>query len=513
MRTTIGLSQPLSEVQARKLDNFASVFNRAMRKLYVSLIVKKENTNSLKSSYISQFNLNARHYNSIKFSLEGKTKSVIELTKDYIQETTDKLKSEQKYIKSIESKINKFSKPTKNKDNKTDDLLIASQQKIRKNLEFAKKKEARLNDNLSRYKSIVESGNPKLCFGSKTLLKRRTTGYFKSHQEWLDEWRFQRNKEVSFVGSSDENAGNLNAQIRHISGNKFALKLNINPKADNAFDKYIELIFTLNYEFEYIKQVIQNNLSGTIKSALTYRIIKEKNSKTRKNQYLIAVTFDENKRYVKQSQDFWLGCVGVDINQDHLAICETNHSGNYVASHNAYFDASKSTFQNIDSLALAVKSLVLKAKTTGKPIVMEKLDFSKKKNALKAGYNKKRNVQLSSFAYSKIKYLIQARAKDAGIEVLEVNPAYTSVIGKAKYSRRLGISIHKAAAYAIARRGMRIEEKVKVNKAELDLSARKNLVKTASWAEVQKLIQKEKVRPNTRKARIERSAQALQIEY
>jgi IS605 OrfB family transposase len=505
LRTVVGLSQPISDNQAQKLDGFAMTFNRTMRQLYVDLIINKKNTNILKSYCIANNNLNARHYNSIKFSVEGKAKSVIELNKNYLTEAQDNLKSEQKYIKSLEGKIKNFSKELKEcKEKSSEKLLIASQNKIRDNLAYAQQREAKLIEKISKHQEIVESGNPHLCFGSQKLWKRRTTGYYKTHQAWLDEWRFQRNKEVCFVGSSDEVAGNLNAQIRHIEGDKFGLKLNVNPNASRPKEKYIELFFTLNYEVEYIKKVIQNNLNGVNKSALTYRVSKVKNNKKRHNQYTIAVTFDEEKRFVKQSQDFWLGCVGVDINQEHLAICETNHQGNYVASCNEEFDVTQTSFQNINSLTLAVKNLIVKAKATGKPIVMEKLDFVKKKASLKSGYNKRRNVQLSSFAYSKIKYLIQARAADAGIEVIEVNPAYTSVIGKAKYSHRLGVSIHQAAAFAIARRGMRLKERVKVNLATPGLSVRNGLG-DCTWAKVQKLIQQEIIRPNTRKARIKRS--------
>mgnify|MGYP006342526681 FL=1 len=123
--------------------------------------------------------------------------------------------------------------------------------------------------------------------------------------------------------------------------------------------------------------------------------------------------------------------------------------------------------------------------------MIENLDFSKKKEELKAGINKKRNVQLSSFSYAKIKTLIKARARDAGIEVLEVNPAYTSVIGKAKYSKRLGISVHRAAAYVIARRGMNKKEKETVFQLKLAESERKMLEEhngNAYWKKVQELI-------------------------
>ncbi len=41
----------------------------------------------------------------------------------------------------------------------------------------------------------------------------------------------------------------------------------------------------------------------------------------------------------------------------------------------------------------------------------------------------------------------------------EVNPAYTSLIGRVKYAKPLGVSVHQAAALAIARRGMGFGER------------------------------------------------------
>ena len=261
-------------------------------------------------------------------------------------------------------------------------------------------------------------------------------------------------------------------------------------------DKYLELFFSLNYEKEAIKNIIKNNLNGTgkdnlFKQSLTFRITKEKNSKKRENQYIIAISFDKNKFTQTKSKKVTQGCIGVDINQKHLAISETNNQGNIIKSYDSNFDATGTVHQNINDISLSVKRLINIAKASNKSIVIENLDFSKKKEELKAGINKKRNVQLSSFSYAKIKTLIKARARDAGIEVLEVNPAYTSVIGRAKYSKRLGISVHRAAAYVIARRGMNKKEKETVFQLNLAESERKMLEEhngNAYWKKVQELI-------------------------
>ncbi len=66
---------------------------------------------------------------------------------------------------------------------------------------------------------------------------------------------------------------------------------------------------------------------------------------------------------------------------------------------------------------------------------------------------------LSSFAYSKIIELIKSRSYDKGIEVIEINPAYTSKIGKFKYQNKYKLTTHQAAALVIARRGLLSYEK------------------------------------------------------
>ena len=244
---------------------------------------------------------------------------------------------------------------------------------------------------------------------------------------------------------------------------------------------------------DYTRDIIKNNLNGTgkdnlFKQSLTFRITKEKNSKKRKNQYIIAISFDKNKFTQTKSKKVTQGCIGVDINQNHLAISETNSQGNIIKSYDSTFDATGTVHQNLNDISLSVKRLINIAKASNKSIVIENLDFSKKKEELKAGINKKRNVQLSSFSYAKIKTLLKARARDAGIEVLEVN-------GKAKYSKRLGISVHRAAAYVIARRGMNKKEKETVFQLKLAESERKMLEEhngNAYWKKVQELIRANK---------------------
>ena len=68
---------------------------------------------------------------------------------------------------------------------------------------------------------------------------------------------------------------------------------------------------------------------------------------------------------------------------------------------------------------------------------------------------------LSSFAYQQVINGIKVNGYKFGINIKEVDPSYTSIIGKNKYAIPLGLSVHQAAAFVIARRGYAYKEKIK----------------------------------------------------
>jgi hypothetical protein len=92
--------------------------------------------------------------------------------------------------------------------------------------------------------------------------------------------------------------------------------------------------------------------------------------------------------------------------------------------------------------------------------IQKNLDFEKKKEELRSRHL---NRMLSSFAYSKFYQLIHTQCIRAGVELIQVNPAYTSIIGKHKFSEGYGLSTHMAAAMAIARRGLGFGEALRTN--------------------------------------------------
>jgi hypothetical protein len=67
---------------------------------------------------------------------------------------------------------------------------------------------------------------------------------------------------------------------------------------------------------------------------------------------------------------------------------------------------------------------------------------------------------LSSWAYSRFYELLSSICGNRGIELISINPAYTSVIGLVKFARMYGLASDEAAALAVARRGMQLTERL-----------------------------------------------------
>ncbi len=154
------------------------------------------------------------------------------------------------------------------------------------------------------------------------------------------------------------------------------------------------------------------------------------------------------------------GAIGVDLNADHLAVSETDGSGNWVRSWRAPLVTYRKSQHQAEALkGDAVASVVGHARVVGKPIVLEKLDFRQKK-AILEGESPRYSRMLSSFSYGKIRACFLSRGIRQGVEIHQVNPAFSSVIGRVKFMERYGLSVHQATALVLARRFLGCSERI-----------------------------------------------------
>ena len=160
----------------------------------------------------------------------------------------------------------------------------------------------------------------------------------------------------------------------------------------------------------------------------------------------------------QKNYDFSEGCVAFDTNVDHLAYSELDGHGNLLSHHTIPFTLrGLSTGQREQVLSKALEEIFQYAQKAAKPIVMERLKDLKQKPMYQ---HKRLNEILSSFAYTKVTMLAESKSNKYSIGLVKVNPAFTSQIGKFKYMRHYGISVHEAAAFVIGRRGLGYQDKL-----------------------------------------------------
>lgn len=162
-----------------------------------------------------------------------------------------------------------------------------------------------------------------------------------------------------------------------------------------------------------------------------------------------------------QSQKRWfVGCIGVDLNPSVIGWTKVDKDGNLESSGQIPLNLhSKSSNQSEATLSDIATQLVSIAESYQCPIVIERLDFSAKKTQLRERGRKYARM-LSGFAYSKWQEVLSARCNSRGIELILVDPAYSSQIGLLKFMSMYGLSSDTAAAMVLARRAMSTSERL-----------------------------------------------------
>jgi IS605 OrfB family transposase len=74
--------------------------------------------------------------------------------------------------------------------------------------------------------------------------------------------------------------------------------------------------------------------------------------------------------------------------------------------------------------------------------------------------NTKFNRMSSNFVYRKIITTLISKSIKEGVTLTQVPAYYSSLIGRVKYQKAIGLSIHQSAALVLARRAMGFKEKI-----------------------------------------------------
>ena len=473
--------------EAAFLDEYLNHYNH-IKFITASKIKKKSLTGlsigEIKSLCDRESILPYRIFNAGLYQqIHGQIKSQLSNKENYLDNVRDKIKSvEKKLQKQLNTVIliNSMTPVQRNYAANRTRLATAI-----KNIGVYRNQLQRLRSREQRLSDEIANGDFKICYGSAGLLSKRNRIHTNDKEKlssWRKQWNALRYGQMLFVGSTDENLGNSNANIDLDENNQFILNITVpvSMRKQSGFSK-VSVPVKVSYYTDELKDHIDFHRYG--KKACKYTKAEKEAAKARgeelkvptsslsirlmrnaKGDYDIGIGLNtslERKPALKTFESY--GVIGVDINPDHLDVSETDAKGNYLRGWSVAVDLKdKSTKQRKTILSQATKSIVNYALSVGKSVVIEDLDFSKKKKALKDNYNKRYARMLSSFAYDKIREYFTGQCWRLGVGLLKVNPAYTSFIGNVKYRSRITpkANEHTPAAYVIGRRGQGFGERI-----------------------------------------------------
>ena len=434
------------EVGDAGLSAYGELYGRVQRKLFAEVAAGRLAT-SFKGEYLKRYGIPARMFNGVRVSLEGKVSSVKEQQELRLDSLGRRIARAQRQIAAAA-------------DRGRWDQVHQKQRRL-----------GNLRLRLAALEDDIAEDRVRMCFGSKRLWRKQchlSENGYASHEEWRRDWREARSDEFFVLGSRDETAGCQLCVATVSDDGTLTLRLRMPDCLAPQHGKYLviqgvrfayghdQVLAALDSNAEYARYRREHGEQAArataLGQAISYRFKRDE-----KGWRVFATT---DMMDVPVVTDRSRGAIGVDLNADHLAVCETDASGNYVNAFSVpLVTYGKSKHQAEAIIGDAVASVVAYANEAGKPIVIEKLDFRQKKAVLE-GESRRYGRMLSSFSYGKVKAYFLSRGYRQGVDIHQVNPAFSSVIGRVKFMERYGLSVHQAAGLVLARRMLGCSERI-----------------------------------------------------
>tara|TARA_B100000700_G_C14987870_1_gene829760 strand:+ start:100 stop:1752 length:1653 start_codon:yes stop_codon:yes gene_type:complete len=458
--STYDTKQNLPPQQIQCLDDIVRFFNQHKRhfnKKYAltsddrKAYVKNTTFNDGQGDHPS---MNYRFFQGIFQELKGMHDSIKSNRENYLFDKKDRLKEVDKEIKTLSKKYHN---------------LINNQQKI-KNHNFDEDKEKLLtilrakhqkrNNLINAINKLKDKNNYGVCFGTKKLMKQRhQLSTQEEINEWREKWQFKRHNQCMLVGSHDETQGNMNCQVYYNKkDDTFFMKIRVPYALEKIHGKYCEikkLTIPTYLHRHLLREVEKHNIKSNEKNALSFRFIKMNND----HQYRVLFTLNKDKKKIITPTN--KGVIGVDINNDHFAIVETNQHGQLLSHQSIDYDlANKTKHQREAIIHEKINEIRDLALDKNKPIIIENLNFKQKRQQLYKEKNVDYKRMLSGFAYQKMIDTFTRLMYEYGIFVDKVPPHNSSLLGET-LAKDTSLTIHQAAAWVLARRFYQFKEKIK----------------------------------------------------
>jgi IS605 OrfB family transposase len=455
-----------NQVAIDYLKEFAVVFDSAIRTSFCSRNRQgktTDNNKTLRTSIAAEVEKRYGLSNSEakNASLRGITAydSQAALVDIYIEEASERIKATRKGIGKNYGLIKKAKKV-----NNTLEV-----RRLKRSNHYKVNRIAKNEALISRLKQSKESGCFRVCFGSKKLAKKQHNlkeNDYLDHTQWLSDWRVARSSQLFYEGSNNYSGGN---QLVRYNPEEKTLSITVTPQLRA---KYGDTVVLHNVEFKYGADWLKAAIEPVKKESTRKGKDGGKAKTTRwgsKQPVSYNFTFKGERLFINATVDhpgaeitssLESGALGIDFNPASIDWTVIDREGNLKKYGSIKINIQdKRSNQTKDIIGKAVAQIVRVAESFQVPVVIEDLDFQQKKASSKEK-GKKYARMLSNMAYSRFTEMMETRCHRTGVELLAVEPAYTSVIGITKYMAMYGLSSGCAAALVVARRGQGRKEKL-----------------------------------------------------
>jgi IS605 OrfB family transposase len=312
------------------------------------------------------------------------------------------------------------------------------------------------------YKAKQYPTDKPVVFGGKRLFEKLCKNHLsgKAREKLKKQWRELRQGTLIAIGSKHKTAqGNLllrfmeldgKLHLRITTGNREFIYAKVLREPSNTKDKWLTFMAMLLESWQ-----TKNYFAYTVELKL------------RDGEVYGSVSFEIPKPKVKYTKEN--GVIAIDTNASpiHLAIAEVSKTGELLSYQTISLHHLLGLSQNSKDhqewiLAHQIVDLAIQK---NKAIAIENLK-KLKKGRRGDGKAKLRKI-LYQWNAKKFLQKLKRVAMLKGVEVIEINPAYTSIIGMLKYAPQLSIDKDIAGAYVIGRRALGFKEDMPENYEKL----------------------------------------------
>ena len=449
----IRLDQRLCPEVIACIDEGFAVYSKAYRSAFSRLNHGQKNLNQLAKDLQNEYGLKSRAANSIARDAKARHQAGLELARVQTKNLQASINRKKKRMKKLKKAVNEQSK--KAASNKLNDNELSAYRKQKHDLWHLGQLIPKLEAKLKRWKKDIENRHVRLCFGTKKLFKAQyhlEENGLSSHDEWKEMFIRNRDRMMYLCGKNDEKNGNQLCHLIRMEDGSWQIGVLPVLKPKKGQDRIITGPVKITHMpgLQLLSQVFDGyEADQPMKQAISVRILRKKKG------YYVQFYLYLPKPDGWNTSSFE-GVIGLDFNTDHIALCKTDRDGNVIYARRISLPGlgrkNHNYGQGIDQMKAAVKKITAEARSKGKDLVIEDLDFSSRKSDLQK--NKAYNRMISQLAYGQYTQAVKRRCFKDNVDLKIVDPAYISKKAEETVCNEYGISIHLGAACMIARRGL-----------------------------------------------------------